>query len=241
MGDPPTHTHTEGGPTPSPLGGWPPYTHTHTHTQGGPTPSPLGGWNPLPPAGQTPAPAGLAHRTVSLGHDVGDGIWLMIAYIVLFSALLSRLTAFVCGSAWVTSFYSAFFWISTEVVYLQRWHGWCHMKLWFNCGMLHTHWVPCWPHTQHRFPRSWCGWWYGSTVRCYIHTGYPLFLQTEGVHGARHQLCFNLVHGCRRGVLFRTCCMQQCIRGSGGRSCRPEVLFRTCCMQQCFWVGDRKL
>ena len=33
----------------------------------------------------------------------------MIAYIVLFSALLSRLTALVCGSAWVTSFYSAFF------------------------------------------------------------------------------------------------------------------------------------
>ena len=27
------------------------------------------------------------------------------------------------------AFYSAFFWISTEVVYLQRWHGWCHMKL----------------------------------------------------------------------------------------------------------------
>ena len=33
----------------------------------------------------------------------------MIAYIALFSALLSRLTALVCGSAWVTSFYSAFF------------------------------------------------------------------------------------------------------------------------------------
>ena len=30
--------------------------------------------------------------------------WLMIAYIALFSALLSRLTALVCGSAWVTSF-----------------------------------------------------------------------------------------------------------------------------------------
>ena len=57
--------------------------------------------------------------------------WLMIAYIALFSALLSRLIALICGSAWVTSFYSAFFccWISTEVVYLQRWHGWCHMKL----------------------------------------------------------------------------------------------------------------
>ena len=69
----------------------------------------------------------LAHSTEQLID------WLMIAYIALFSALLSRLIALVCGSAWVTSFYSAFFnflfWISTEVVYLQRWHGWCHMKL----------------------------------------------------------------------------------------------------------------
>ena len=52
--------------------------------------------------------------------------WLMFAYIALFSAPLSRLTALACGSTWVTGFfYSAFFWISTEVVYLQRWHGWC--------------------------------------------------------------------------------------------------------------------
>ena len=35
--------------------------------------------------------------------------WLMIAYIALFSALLSRLTAFACGSAWVTSFITRFF------------------------------------------------------------------------------------------------------------------------------------
>ena len=34
--------------------------------------------------------------------------WLMIAYIVLFSALLSRLTALTCGSAWVTSFIARF-------------------------------------------------------------------------------------------------------------------------------------
>ena len=54
----------------------------------------------------------------------------MIAYIPLFSALLSRLTALACDSTRVTSFYLArFFLISTEVVYLQRWHGWCHMKL----------------------------------------------------------------------------------------------------------------
>ena len=56
--------------------------------------------------------------------------WLMIAYIALFSALLSRLTVLACGSTWVTSFIVRFCsWISTEVVYLQRWHGWCHMKL----------------------------------------------------------------------------------------------------------------
>ena len=36
-------------------------------------------------------------------------IWLMIAYIALFSALLSRLTAPVCGSMWVTSFWKRVF------------------------------------------------------------------------------------------------------------------------------------
>ena len=34
--------------------------------------------------------------------------WLMIAYIALFSAILSRLTALACGSAWVTSFIARF-------------------------------------------------------------------------------------------------------------------------------------
>ena len=52
----------------------------------------------------------------------------MIAYIALFSVLLSRLTVIACGSTRVTSFIMHY-WISTEVVYLQRWHGWCHMKL----------------------------------------------------------------------------------------------------------------
>ena len=35
--------------------------------------------------------------------------WLMITYIALFSALLSRLTALACGSTWVTSFFIARF------------------------------------------------------------------------------------------------------------------------------------
>ena len=34
--------------------------------------------------------------------------WLMITYIALFSALLSRLTVLACGSAWVTSFIARF-------------------------------------------------------------------------------------------------------------------------------------
>ena len=34
--------------------------------------------------------------------------WLMIIYIALFSALLSRLTALACGSTWVTSFIARF-------------------------------------------------------------------------------------------------------------------------------------
>ena len=35
-------------------------------------------------------------------------LFLMIAYIALFSTLLSRLTAFACGSTWVTSFIARF-------------------------------------------------------------------------------------------------------------------------------------
>ena len=59
--------------------------------------------------------------------------WLLVAYIALFSALLSRFTALACDSTGVTSFIARFFFflflISTIVVYLQHWQGWCHMKL----------------------------------------------------------------------------------------------------------------
>ena len=54
---------------------------------------------------------------------------LLIAFIYRYSPLSSRLNALACDSAWVNSFSSARFWISTEAVYLQRWHGWCYMKL----------------------------------------------------------------------------------------------------------------
>ena len=52
---------------------------------------------------------------------------LLIVYIALFSALEQTH----CARMWfyMSEFFIARFCISTEVVYLQRWHGWCHMKL----------------------------------------------------------------------------------------------------------------
>ena len=49
-------------------------------------------------------------------------------YIALFSALEQTH----CACMWFymsDKVFTARFWIFTEVVYLQRWHGWCHMKL----------------------------------------------------------------------------------------------------------------
>ena len=70
----------------------------------------------------------------------------MIIYITLFSALLSRLAALACVSTWVSSFIAFFkniFLISTEVVYLQRWHGWCHMNLQLSRHKSCVHHAPC--------------------------------------------------------------------------------------------------
>ena len=55
---------------------------------------------------------------------------LLIAFhIALFTALeQTHLRSHVILHEW-RAFYGAFFWISTEVMYLQRWHGWCHKKL----------------------------------------------------------------------------------------------------------------
>ena len=107
--------------------------------------------------------------------------WLMIAYIALFSALLSRLTALACGSTWVTSFIARFFvfcfifficffhWVSTEVVYLLRWHGWCHMKLQpSRCRSCVHHYpynhAPCHFMQSHIRKVYWC-----LAVICHLH------------------------------------------------------------------------
>ena len=47
-------------------------------------------------------------------------------------ALFSTLEQTHCTRMWFymsEQLFIARFWISTEVVYLQHWHGWCHMKL----------------------------------------------------------------------------------------------------------------
>ena len=143
---PPPHTHTEGGPTPSPLGGWPPL-HTHTHT-GRPHPKSIR-WVKPPASSRadtspcwphtphsfpqswcgwwygstvrcyihTGYPAGLTHSTVSLGHDVGGGmVQLWDATYTLGTLLASHTAPFPSVMMWVV--------------------------VWFNCEMLHTHWVP---------------------------------------------------------------------------------------------------
>ena len=65
------------------------------------------------------------HKLSCCVHNIWEMIdWLVITYIVLFSALLSRLIALACGSTWLMSdkLFITRFWISTEVVCLQRWH-----------------------------------------------------------------------------------------------------------------------
>ena len=54
---------------------------------------------------------------------------LLITFIQHYSLLSSGLTVLACDSTWVASFSIVSFWISTEVMCLQHWHGWCLTKL----------------------------------------------------------------------------------------------------------------
>ena len=61
---------------------------------------------------------------------VQNFLGLMIACIALSPlSWADSLRSHVVLHEWLTSFIARFFFISTEVVYLQRWHGWFHMKL----------------------------------------------------------------------------------------------------------------
>ena len=87
---------------------------------------------------------------------------------LLYSAILrsraDSLRSHVVLHEWI-AIYSAF-WISTEVVYLQRWHGWCHKNL------LPSRRVLCTPynHAPCRFMQSHIRKVYAcSAVTCYLH------------------------------------------------------------------------
>ena len=100
------------------------------------------------------------------------------------------------------AFYSAFFeYISTEVVYLQRWHGWCHMKLlpsWCvlctpynhvtSCKVMSLHAKPCHFMQSHIRKLHLC-----LTVTCHLHfwqnDRYLLYATaaTQGWNGYRNK------------------------------------------------------
>ena len=83
------------------------------------------------PPSPTPPPCYIlsVHPCVCVVWGIFD--WLMIDD-RLYSAILRSLEQTHCARMWCymsDKLFIARFWISTEVVYLQRWHGWCHMKL----------------------------------------------------------------------------------------------------------------
>ena len=57
----------------------------------------------------------------------------IVVVVHFYTALFSTLEQTHCACMWFShewlAFYSTFFFISTEVVYLWCWHGWCHVKL----------------------------------------------------------------------------------------------------------------
>ena len=58
--------------------------------------------------------------------------FLLIVVDHFYTALFPALTHSHCTRMWFymsEQLFIAQFWLSTKVVYLQRWHGWCHMQL----------------------------------------------------------------------------------------------------------------
>ena len=63
----------------------------------------------------------LSRWDAELKYSVPEDWWLMIAYIVLFSVLLSRLPVLACGSTWVTSFFIARFLLKKKRRHVLAW------------------------------------------------------------------------------------------------------------------------
>ena len=75
--------------------------------------------------------SGNLHRYVITAWSLLFHCCLCCCWSLLYSAILhsqaDSLRSHAILHKWLV--FIARFWISTEVVYLQRWHGWCHMKL----------------------------------------------------------------------------------------------------------------
>ena len=112
-----------------------------------------------------------AHTHTHIPKDIVDRFYI---------ALSNRLTALACDSSWVTNFSIARFWLSTEMVYLQRWHGWCHMKLLPSRRVLCTSYnhAPC--HFMQSQIRNVLAY---LSVTCHLHFQSPGFLRaTSSLH-----------------------------------------------------------
>ena len=96
------------------------HTHTHTHTEAAST------------VCHVPHSCHCATQgTLNLYTHIINCLSHYYCWSLLYSAILrsraDSLHSHVILHEWIA--FIARFWISTEVVYLQRWHGWCHMKL----------------------------------------------------------------------------------------------------------------
>ena len=84
----------------------------------------------LPPFQQRFEPATFQSRVRRSNHwaiPAPQLWWWLFLYSAILRSRADSLRSHVILHEWL-AFYSAFL-ISTEVVYLQRWHGWCHIKL----------------------------------------------------------------------------------------------------------------
>ena len=159
-------------------------------------------------------------------------------YIALFSALEQTHGARMWFDLreWL-AFYTRF-WISTEVAYLQRWHGWCHMKLLPSRRVLctpYTH-APChfrqshirelgvWVFLCNQPPVLWAEW-PGSVTYCCGNTGLERIPKQESAQkvdpGEQQQQ--NKSHSSCRDSNLRSFSLESSALTTGDNTCTKRL------------------
>ena len=109
--------------------------------------------------------AGSWHQCVHLAWPGGECCCWLFLYSAILRSPADSLCLHVILHKWL-AFYSAFFWVATKVVYLQRWHNWCHMKLLPSQCVLRTPYnhTPCHFMQNHNCKVHVC-----LAVTCHLH------------------------------------------------------------------------